>query len=380
MRVVIVGGGISGLFVAYELVKRGVKDIVVIEKYYPGYGGTLRNIGCFRSSFTSKEHVVLMKESIKLWLKLRDELSFEIKQSGYLWIARKPETMSLFEKLSAFHREHGVPTRLVDPVEASDIQPGLNKSLIAGGLFDPTAGRMPIIRNFVKLYLKLKSQGVIFREWTEVYRLNSSGDRINSLQTSRGIIEGDVFVLAAGGRGTRELLSTVGVHVPIVDETRHPVITEPYAEIIKPALVIDWDTPGAPYVTQTEDGGLIFARNIADEPEAPLKSHRADSIGRTVKPVIELIPALRNVRILRYWIGYYEVTPDHHPIYGPVPPFENLFVAAGFSGHGMMMGPITGVLIADWILKGKPGVEVAENLAIERFKTGKLIKEFAVVG
>lgn len=380
MKVVIVGGGISGLFIAYELVKRGVKDIVVVEKNYPGYGGTLRNIGCFRSSFTSMEHVILMKESIDLWLKLRDELSFELKQNGYLWLARSPESVNLFKKLSAFHRDHGVPTRVIDPDEACMIQPGLNKSLIAGGLFDPTAGRMPIIRNFVRLYLKLKSLGVVFRDQTEVYRLSTSGGKINLLHTSKGLIEGDVFVLAAGGRGTRELLSTVGIQLPLRDETRHPVITEPYADIIKPALIIDWDTPGAPYVTQTEDGGLIFARNIADEPEAPLTSHRSDSIGKTIKPIIELIPPLGRVRVLRYWIGYYETTPDHHPVYGPVPPYENLYVATGFSGHGMMMGPITGVLLADWILENKPRIKIAENLTITRFEEGRLIKEFAVVG
>ncbi|MEM0199387.1 MAG: FAD-binding oxidoreductase, partial [Desulfurococcaceae archaeon] len=60
--------------------------------------------------------------------------------------------------------------------------------------------------------------------------------------------------------------------------------------------------------------------------------------------------------------------------------YENLYIAAGFSGHGMMMGPVTGVLIADWVLNGKPSVDVALNLTVERFKTGKLIKETAIIG
>ncbi|MEM1803324.1 MAG: FAD-binding oxidoreductase [Desulfurococcaceae archaeon] len=380
MRVVIIGGGISGMFIAYELCKRGVNDIVVLEKSYPGCGGSLRNIGCFRSSFTSREHVLLMKESIKLWLALREELGFELEQRGYLWIARKQESVDLFEKLSRFHNEHGVPTRLLDPDEATIVQPGLNKNLVAGALFDPTAGRMPIIRNLVKLYTKLKSKGVKFANYTEVYRLEHSGSTIKSALTSKGPVEGDVFIVAAGGRGTRVLLESVGVNVPIVDETKHPVITEPYFDAIKPAIIIDWDTPGAPYVTQTEDGGLIFSRSLEDSHEAPLNSHRFDAIGKTIKPMLELLPFLRYIRVLRYWIGYYEMTPDHHPIYGPVHPYENLYIAAGFSGHGMMMGPVTGVLIADWVLNGKPSVDVALNLTVERFKTGKLIKETAIIG
>ena len=380
MRVVIIGGGVSGLFTAYELWRRGVRDIIIVERKYLGSGGSTRNIGCFRSSFTSPEHVVLMKKSIELWLNYRDELGLQLKQSGYLWIARKPETLDVFKKLSAFHNEYGVPTRVLDPDEAEHVQPGLNKSIITGALFDPTAGRMPVLENLVKLYLKLKSLGVTFHYYTEVTKLNTSNYRIKSASTSRGEIEGDVFVVTAGGRGTREILASINIKLPVVDETRHPVITEPYVEVIKPALVIDWDTTGAPYVTQTEHGGLIFARNISDVHEAPLTSHRVDAIGATIKPIIELIPVLRHVNILRYWIGYYETTPDHHPVYGPVQPYENLYIAAGFSGHGLMMGPITGVLIADWILNGKPSIPIAENLTMERFITGRLVKEIAIVG
>jgi sarcosine oxidase subunit beta len=380
VRVVIVGGGISGLFTAYELLKRGIRDVVVLEEKYLGSGGSTRNIGCFRSSFTSPEHVILMKKSIELWLAYREELGLQLKQTGYLWIARRQETLDVFEKLAAFHNEYGVPTRVLDRDEAARIQPGLNKGIVAGALFDPTAGRMPVLENIVKLYLKLKSLGVVFHFYTRVNRLTVSGYRVKSAITSRGEVEGDVFVIAAGGRGTRELLASANVEFPVVDETRHPVITEPYAEIIRPALIIDWDTPGAPYVTQVEHGGLIFARNISDIHEAPLTSHRVDAISATIKPLVELIPVLRHVNILRYWIGYYETTPDHHPVYGPVPPYENLYVAAGFSGHGLMMGPVTGLLIADWILSGRPSIPVAENLTIERFKTGKLVREVAIVG
>jgi len=380
VRVVIVGGGVSGLFTAYELWKRGVRDIVVVEERYLGAGGSGRNVGCFRSSFTSPEHVILMKKSIELWLKYKSELGLELKQSGYLWIARKLETLEAFKKLSAFHRNYGIPTTVLSTEEAEHVQPGLNKNIITGALFDPTAGRMPIFENLVKIYLKLKVLGVIFHFYTKVVKLNSSAYRVKSAITSRGEIYGDIFIVSAGGKGTRELLATVNIELPVIDETRHPIITEPYTEIVKPSLIIDWDTPGAPYVTQTEHGGLIFARNITDIQEAPLTSHRIDAIGLTIKPIIELLPVLKYVNILRYWIGYYETTPDHHPIYGPVYPHENLYVAAGFSGHGLMMGPVTGLLIADWILNGKPSIPIAENLILERFKTGKLIKEIAIVG
>ena len=380
MKILIIGAGISGLFTAYELAKRGVKDIVIVEEKYPGYGGTLRNIGCFRSSFTSPEHVILMKESIKRWLDLRSELGFELCQCGYLWVARKNETIKTFETLVAFHNQYGVNTKVLDVDETMEKQPGLNKSIISGAMYDPTAGKMNVFNNFAKLYLALKKHGVVFKPYTKVTKLEIASGRVKRAISTHGELEADVYVVAAGGTGTREILGSIGVRIPIEDETKHPVITEPYQDIIKPALVIDWDTPGSPHVTQTFHGGIIFARSIEDVKDALLISHRVDAIKKVVKPLIELMPALRNVNILRYWIGYYEVTPDHHPIYGPVYPHENLYIAAGFSGHGLMMGPVTGLITSSWILEGKPCIDVAVNLTLERFEKGKLIKELAFIG
>jgi len=379
MRVLIVGAGISGLFIAYELVKKGVKQVTVVDESYPGSGATLRNLGCFRSSFTSPEHVVLMKESISEWLRLRDELGIKLEQRGYLWVARRPETVEVFRRLVGFHHDYGIPTRIMDVDEVRELEPGINYRIIAGAMFDPTAGRMPILENFIKLYLRVKSLGVRVLPHTRVLKLEGRGDRVTKAVTSRGDIEADVFVVAAGG-GSRRILKTVGVDVPIVDIPRHPLVTEPYLEALRSALVIDWDTPGSPHITQNEHGSLILARDLEDTPEASIYSQRVDAFSHIAKPLIELLPFLAKVNIVRYWMGYYDMTPDHHPIYGPLPPYENLYIAAGFSGHGMMMGPVTGKLITSWILDGKPYIDVANNLTVERFKTGRLVKELAVIG
>ncbi len=379
MRVLVVGAGISGLFVARELALRGVKDVTVVDSGYPGGGATLRNLGCFRSSFTSPEHVVLIKESIREWLRLRDEMGLSLEQRGYLWVARKPETLEGFRKLTEFHHQFGVPTRLVDADEVRLLEPRLNARVVVGAMFDPTAGRMPIIENFVKLYLEVKRLGVRVVPYTRVTRLVPRGSRVTAAETSRGPVEADAFVVAAGG-DSRDILATVGVDVPITDVPRHPYVTEPYAETLRPALIIDWDTPGSPHVSQNEHGSFVLARDLEDAPRVSIYSHRADAIPHILKPLRELLPLLSGVNVLRYWMGYYDMTPDHHPIYGPVEPYENLYVAAGFSGHGMMMGPVTGKLIASWILDGRPHIDVARNLTLERFKTGRLVKELAVIG
>ncbi|MEM0004853.1 MAG: FAD-binding oxidoreductase [Desulfurococcaceae archaeon] len=379
MRVVVIGGGISGVFIAYELLNRGVRDITIVDSSYPGCGATFRNMGCFRSSFTSVEHVILMKKSIEEWIKLSRKLGFKLKQNGYLWVARRDETVETFKKLASFHNQYGVPSRVLEPSEVKSVEPKLNINIISGAMFDPTAGRMDILEVFTKLYLELRKRGVKFLNYTKAEKLISDSEKIRSVKTSRGILEADVFIVAAA-EGSREILSSIGVRLPIDPMPRHPIVTEPYSEVIKPALIIDWDTPGSPHITQTEHGSLILARDIADSPGLPLNSHRFDAFHLVIKPLYELLPFLSLVNIERYWMGYYDMTPDHHPIYGPVEPYSNLYVATGFSGHGMMMAPATGIIIADWVLEGKPRISIANSLTLTRFREGKLVKELAVVG
>lgn len=379
MRVLIIGAGISGLFIAYELQRRGVEDITIIDSSYPGNGASLRNIGCFRSSFTSPEHVVLMKESIKRWLVLRETFGLDIRQVGYIWIARKEETLDAFRKLVGFHNSHGVPTTIIDSDDVKRKEPYINHHIVAGAMYDPTAGKMDVLDAFTKIYLEVKKRGAKIIPYTYVSGLKVDNYRVRYAITTRGMLEADVYVIAAA-EGSREILRSINIDLPVKPMPRHPIVTEAYEEIIRSGLVIDWDTPGSPHITQTTHGSIILARDIYDTPGHSLLSQRYDALYKVVKPLIELYPVLSRVYITRYWMGYYDMTPDHHPVYGPIEPYENLYIAAGFSGHGLMMAPATGLLISDWIIQGKPSIKEALNLTIDRFKYGRLVKELAVVG
>jgi sarcosine oxidase subunit beta len=379
LKVLVIGAGVSGLFIALELLKRGVRDVIVVDAKYPGSGASLRNIGCFRSSFTSPEHVVLMRESISRWLDIRREWGVYIEQRGYIWVARREETLGAFRKLVEFHNSYGVPTRVIDVDELRAREPYMNTKVVVGALYDPTAGKMDVLEVFTQLYLRVKKAGGKIMPYTPVTSLKTSGGRVTSAVTPRGEISADVFIVAAA-EGSKKVLKSLGVDLPIEAIPRHPIVTEPYEEVVRAGLVIDWDTPGSPHITQTLHGSIILARDVKDEPWAPLTSQRLDAFVKILKPLSELYPALKYVNISRYWMGYYDMTPDHHPIYGPVYPYENLFIAAGFSGHGLMMAPITGELVADWVLEGKPKIKLAENLTIDRFERGRLVKELAIVG
>ncbi len=381
-KVVIIGSGISGLFTAYSLLRRGIKDIVIIEKGYLGSGSTGRCASGIRASFTSREHIVLMRHSIKLWIKYSSsdlgKYGLYYDQGGYVWIASKDETLKMFNELIKLHNSLGVPTRIIDNSELKQKVPSITTKNIVGAMFDPMAGKSSPFDTVHALYNFLKNAKVKIMLYTEVKRIVGNEPNVVGVETTDKFVEADVVVITAGSE-SYNLLKRLGVNVPIKNMPRHALITEAYREIFKP-LVIDWDTPGVPYIVQTKDGGFYIARDIEEEPELSLYSQRIDFMAKAVKPLVRFFPWLRNIRVLRYWIGYYVTTPDHHPIYGPVPGYENLYIATGFSGHGYMMGPVTGEVIAEWIIYGKPSIHEAKRLTLDRFRKGELIRETAIVG
>jgi len=382
VRVVVIGGGISGLFIAYELAKRGVKDVVVLEKRYVGAGSTGRCATGIRASFTSEEHIVLMRESIRMWKEYSEgelgRYGLRFTQSGYVWIARKEESAKLFRKLIELHNSFGVPTRLIDLDELKTLVPPINKDIVVAAMLDPTAGKSYVFSTLLALVRACRSLGVEIKTGVEVRKLVAERNRVVEAVTDSGVVKADVFVVAAGAE-SRDLLRTVGVELPVKNMPRHVLVTEAYRRTFDP-LVIDWDTPGVPYIVQTDEGSFFIGRDIEEQAEASLLLQRIDFMPKALKPIVELLPFLKHVRVLRYWLGYYITTPDHHPVYGPCEEYENLYVATGFSGHGYMMGPITGRIIAEWIIDGKPSIPQAERLKLDRFRKGQLVREFAVVG
>ncbi len=379
----IIGAGISGLSTAYSLVKRGVKDILVLDESYVSSGSTGRCATGIRASFTSKEHVVLMRHSIELWRKYasgelgREGLYYD--QGGYVWLATRDESVELFKKLVKLHNSLGVPTRLVDIDELRRLVPPIRPEGVKAVMFDPTAGKSYPFDTLFAILNHVRREGVEVVFHARVKKLvKSAGKVVGAEVEGAGIVKADK-VLVAAGSGSRDLLKTVGVKIPIDNIPRHALITEPYKEAFRP-LVIDWDTPGVPYMVQSKEGGFFMGRDIEERPELPLTSQRIDFMPKVIKPLARFFPWIRNVRVLRYWVGYYVTTPDHHPIYGPAEGVENLYIATGFSGHGYMMGPVTGEVMAEWMLKGRPHIPEAEKLTMDRFERGALIKELAVVG
>ena len=383
VEILIIGGGATGLMTAYSLLRRGVRDVAVFDASYPAGGSTGRCASGIRASFTSKEHVVLMREAIKLWRSYSEgdlgRAGLKFHQSGYVWVSFSEEGVDTFRELVKLHNSLGVRTEVLGPDALKELVPPARTEGVAGIMVDREAGKACPFETVFALITVLRRHGIEVRYHTRVTGIAVRSGRVSgAFVEGRGLVEAEK-VLVAAGPSSRDVLKPLGVEIPVKNMPRHALITEPYRPAFNP-LVIEWDVPGVPYIVQTDEGAFYIAREIEEEPEEPLTSQRIDFMPKALKPLTRLFPWLRNVRVLRYWLGYYSVTPDHHPILGPVEGVEGLYIAAGFSGHGYMMSPVTGEVMAGWMLDGKPPIPEAGRLTLERFERGELIRERAIVG
>jgi len=374
-EVVIIGGGIVGILIGYYLTKLGYNDVIILEKSYLGSGSTFRCGTGIRASFTTEEHIVLMRESIKLWKELSQELSVFYRRRGYLWLFRKESDLEKFREFSTLHNKYGVPTRIVNLDEIKEIVPPINLKGIIGGLYDPLAGKADPFDAIYEVAKYLRDKSVKIYTQVEAKEIITDNNRVLGVLTSVGNIKSKNLVIAAG-YGSRKLLETIGLDIPLRNIPHHALVTEQFKDAFNP-LIIDWQS--STYIVQVKHGNFLMGSEMEETERSPL-TPRIDFLPKIVKPVLRLFPWMRYVNILRYWTGYYVMSPDNHPLLGPLNDIEGLFIATGFSGHGFMMSPIVGRCLAEWIIDNRPKIPQAERLTVERIKEGRLIHEKAVFG
>lgn len=376
-EVVIIGGGIVGTAIAYNLAKLGLRDVTLVEKDYLAAGSTGRCGGGMRQQWSTRTNILLAKHSIETFKNFREELGEDIhfRQGGYLLVAYTEDMVSEFRKNIALQNSLGINTRLVTPDEVKEISPVLEAKDLLAASFGPTDGvANPFLA--VKGYAdRARDMGVRVFTRTEVTGFKASGTRVRAVITTAGEIS-TRWVINATGAWSGQIGKMLGLNIPVVPYRHQIMITEPL-ELVHPCMVID--LYHNIYFTQTDAGGFIGGQTDKDEAPGFNTGNTSRFLVEISRKLIYHAPLLRNVNVVRQWAGLYEVTPDAQPIIGRVPEFDNFLVAGGFSGHGFMLAPAAGVLIAEEIVYGKPRLLPIEEMSIERFGKGEIIREKNVV-
>ncbi|MCD6484940.1 MAG: FAD-binding oxidoreductase [Candidatus Odinarchaeota archaeon] len=375
-EVVVIGGGINGLGIAYNLAKMGVTDVVVLEQKYIGWGASGRNPGGVRQQWNTKENIILARESVKIFEHLSQELNYNIlfRQRGYLILAFTEEEVEEYKKNVKLQNSLGVPSRLVTPEKAKEIVPTIDETKILAATYCPTDGVLFPYALFHGYENAAKRLGVQIYTFTKATGINVENGKIKSVMTNHGEIQTNKVVNAAGGFSS-EVAKLAGVELPNRPYRREIMVTEPLEIIIEPMVI---SLHHGLYVTQSMRGEIIGGiGNPNEKPGFNIRS-TADFPVRFAKALVDIMPNVRYVSMLRQWAGVYDVTPDARPILGEVDEVEGFYQANGFSGHGVMISAIVDKLIAELIVTGKTSIPI-DSLNLRRFKEQELSKEGMVV-
>ncbi len=375
-EVVIIGAGVTGAALAYNLAKRGVRDVLILEREFPCAGATGRCGGGIRQQFTTAPNIRLAMGSVRIFSRLTEELDCDIEyvQGGYLILAETEEELELQRRAVALQNNLGLPSRRLAPEEVPEIFPLFDPSTIAGATFCPTDGHANPFR-VVEGYLRAARRlGVRLEKFTPVTELVVRKGKVVEVVTPRGRVGAGVVVNAAGAWSKR-VAALAGVELPNQPVRHEILVTEPVKPITQ-VMVISLHS--GLYFSQTQHGQIVGG--IGDPSERPGYNLGSSFkfLGRFLRELVRHVPALGQLAVLRQWAGLYDVTPDAQPILGPTPGLENFIQANGYSGHGFMIAPQVAEILADWIERGEMSEDL-ERLSLSRFE-GEVEGEGFVVG
>lgn len=376
--VVIIGGGISGCAIAYNLAMQGMKNVVVIEKEYICSGSTGRCGAGVRMQWGTVMNCTIAKKSIEFFENANEILEYdddvEFKQSGYLLVASTDKEMEQFKKNIKLQHELGIPSKLLTVQEAKEIVPYLNTDMLTGAAFCGKDGFLNPFKTTDAYYKAAKRLGVEFYTYKEVIGIRTENGKVKGVITNKGEIATEKVVNATNG-WSKQICDMVNIDIPVYSERHQILVTEP-VEAMQGPMVMSFSLNL--YVQQSPHGSFIMGRGDANEPRDLRQTSSWHFMEEMAKTIDSLLPPISKLRVIRQWAGLYNMTPDKQPIYGTVDGLEGFYLAIGYSGHGFMFGPVTGIVMSEMILGKKPSIDVS-MLSLDRFKTGNLILEPSVV-
>jgi sarcosine oxidase subunit beta len=365
--VVIVGGGVIGLAIAYNLARRGLTDVVVVERGYLAEGASGRNGGGIRQQWSTELNIRLMQESVDLCRRFAVDLGVNVwfRQGGYLFLARNAKEVARLEKNIAVQNRCGVATRMLEPDKAREIVPELDLTGIVGAAYNPTDGILfpwPFLWGYAR---QAAAHGVRIFTQTPVVALELVKGGGYRVHTPRGVVRGR-RVINATGAWSPKLAAMIGVQVPTYPIRHEICSSEPLKPFLRPMVS---ELSSGLYCSQSMRGEIVGGVTIPGHDSTYGMGSTLEFLATYARRLVRLMPILGEIKILRQWAGPYDQSPDGNPILGAVPGHPDFFLACGFVGHGFMMAPILGKLYGEWLTGGDPH-EIFARYTLARFSGG----------
>lgn len=371
-EVVVIGGGVIGLSIAFHLAEAGVRNVVVVERDSVGQGSSAKPLGGVRATFSDPGNIMLGQRSLEAFEQFGADIG--LRQVGYLFLCRTEDSVAEVEASTALQRSLGGSGRMVSPAEAVELNPFLNGDALLAASFSPRDGYAEPGRVVAAYRTAAAELGVQVIEGAEVLRIDRTGAHINSVATTRGAIRTSRVVCAAGAWSAR-IGDMVGVPLPVEPVRRQIGITP--GETGLPTVPFTLDLATTLYFHNSGDGLLL---GISNPEQAPgfgrdFSLEWQPSFDRAASVVA---PPLVGRTFASGWAGLYENTPDHNALIGTSATLPGFSYATGFSGHGFLQAPAVGEVVRDLFLGREPFLDPAPFHA-DRFAESAPVREVHII-
>ncbi len=341
----IIGGGIHGLAIGYELIKKGYK-VALAEAKYIGYGSSGRCFGGIRTLHDNEDDTILAKISRNIWVKLTHELRHNllIRKTPYIFlIPHNKEKISKMEKMLSLARKYNISAKVFTPTNL-EIPFLTCKGIYFAVVHQEALSAHPhyVLEAYKEEALK---HGLELYTYTKITDIKKQNNIFRLISDSKKQFKADNIIITAGS-GSQKLLNILGYDYKFRIIKREAIVTEPIKKIIQSVIV-------APEIaiTQTARGEILadyYGVDIYTTPDD--LSISINSIKIIAKRLLDLFPKLSNLCVIRGWAGHYVASPDRKPIIGGI---NDIYLSVGWEHHGFMLAPAVSRLLTKLILYNK---------------------------
>jgi sarcosine oxidase subunit beta len=363
--VVIIGAGAIGASIAYQLGRRGARDVVVLERDTVGAGSTSKAAGGIRVQFATRVEIEFSRRGIEFFKRFEDEMGVpcDFHQEGYLFVVTDEPTLARFRSNVALQRSLGADVRVIAPNDARALVPSLNVDDALAAVWGPDDGYASP-HDVVQAYAaQARARGVRIIEGTPVTGIRLEGGRVAAVETTAGAIATRLVVNAAGpwaplvGR-------MAGLDLPVDPRRRHIFVTDAFDGVRHPLpLVTDC---GSGFYCRSEQGAVLMSPGDIGATTAYEAQVDWSVLESAVEKAVRRIPALEGAQVRHAWAGLRPLTPDGRAILDWAPGVDGLFLAVGFCGHGFQHSPAVGEVAASLLLDGRCADDISD-LRLDRF-------------
>jgi heterotetrameric sarcosine oxidase beta subunit len=374
--VVIVGAGVHGLSLAYNLAKAGRTNVGVFERSYIGAGASGRNLSLIRCSWQQPAWARLVRYCREIFGRISVELDYNVmftERGSYLCFSNE-RPLEVARSAMAMQNEGGIPTAFVPPEELGLRLPQMDSRGMVGAIHETSAGisrHDALVWGYAHAATKL---GVDLHAETAVTGMHVREGRIKEVVTERGIVSADVVVNCAGS-GSAAVSEMAGVPLPRRQLALEMFVTEPYRAYLDPIVSIVEEQA---YVMQTSRGEFVGGAEPTGHLGPPRLASSYAALRQSASVFARLFPRLRGVNLLRTWAGLIDMTPDAAGLIGEVEERPGYYLDCGWGGEGYMVSVGTGPLNARYINGG--GLDpLLAPFHHRRFETGERLDDGLLV-